>query len=296
MKRVTQLPAAQGAGENRKGAVRDSTVTATRSLQRSDVGRSSTRVSSSAVEQGAAVRRPFAVFDIDGTLIRWQLYHAVADELNKAGLIDERLFSRIRGARMQWKRRTHDEAYKAYELELITGTADMLRNITPQELEAAAQRVFDEYKDQTYIYTRQLINELKAKDHILLAISGSPHEVVTHIAAYYGFDDFVAAQFVRENNHFTGENITPIFDKKAALASLVEKHGLEYNDSLAIGDSYSDIALLNEVEDPIAFNPEGKLFEHAKKQGWKIVVERKNMIYELEPKNGQYILAQTDNR
>ena len=25
--------------------------------------------------------RPFAVFDIDGTIIRWQLYHALADEL-----------------------------------------------------------------------------------------------------------------------------------------------------------------------------------------------------------------------
>ena len=32
--------------------------------------------------------RPFAVFDIDGTLIRWQLYHAVADDMAKQNIIN----------------------------------------------------------------------------------------------------------------------------------------------------------------------------------------------------------------
>ncbi len=30
--------------------------------------------------------QPFAVFDIDGTIIRWQLYHALADELAKENI------------------------------------------------------------------------------------------------------------------------------------------------------------------------------------------------------------------
>jgi phosphoserine phosphatase len=45
------------------------------------------------------------------------------------------------------------------------------------------------------------------------------------------------------------------------------------------------------VENPIAFNPEKKLFDYAQGKNWKIVLERKNMVYELENKNGQYELV-----
>jgi phosphoserine phosphatase len=49
--------------------------------------------------------------------------------------------------------------------------------------------------------------------------------------------------------------------------------------------------MLEAVEQPIAMNPSQKLFDHAQKHGWKIVVERKNMIYELEDRDGSYVLA-----
>ena len=38
--------------------------------------------------------RPFAVFDIDGTLIRWQLYHSIADTLARLGHIEPKLTGR----------------------------------------------------------------------------------------------------------------------------------------------------------------------------------------------------------
>ncbi len=63
--------------------------------------------------------RPFAVFDIDGTIIRWQLYHAIADALAKTGHIDAKLFEQARQARMQWKKRVGDDAFKDYELILV---------------------------------------------------------------------------------------------------------------------------------------------------------------------------------
>jgi phosphoserine phosphatase len=39
--------------------------------------------------------------------------------------------------------------------------------------------------------------------------------------------------------------------------------------------------MLEAVENPIAFNPNQTLYNHAKKRGWEIVVERKDVIYEL---------------
>ena len=52
-----------------------------------------------------------------------------------------------------------------------------------------------------------------------------------------------------------------------------------------------DASVLKLVETAIAFNPEDKLYTLAKEQAWKIVIERKNVIYELEPSNGTYLLA-----
>jgi phosphoserine phosphatase len=52
--------------------------------------------------------------------------------------------------------------------------------------------------------------------------------------------------------------------------------------------------MLGMVEHPVAFNPSQKLFREAERRGWKIVIERKNMIYELEKAGAGYRLARTN--
>jgi FMN phosphatase YigB (HAD superfamily) len=56
--------------------------------------------------------RKFAVFDIDGTLIRWQLYHAVFDQMAKQGHIPADDYQRARDLRMKWKIRESADAYQ----------------------------------------------------------------------------------------------------------------------------------------------------------------------------------------
>lgn len=240
-------------------------------------------------------QRPFAVFDIDGTLIRWQLYHAIADELVKLGYIDSRAFQSVKDARMQWKKRSGPEAFRVYERKLVFAYEKMLLKLTFSEFEKAAENVFKKYKDQVYTYTRQLAAKLKKDGYMLFAISNSQIEIVKQIADYYGFDDYVGTYYHHQNGRFTGAATIPLGGKHTLLAELVKKHGLGYSQSLAVGDSSSDITMLEAVEIPIAFNPERKLFEHAQKRGWKVVVERKNMIYELDRQNGKYFLAQTNS-
>jgi phosphoserine phosphatase len=50
---------------------------------------------------------------------------------------------------------------------------------------------------------------------------------------------------------------------------------------VGVGDTDGDIPLLRKVETPICFNPNQKLYEHAKKEGWPVVVERKDVVYTL---------------
>jgi len=263
-----------------------------RSQQRSDSPKADGSASGSARRQAGAAQKPFAVFDIDGTLIRWQLYHALADALAKRGYIQAEAFQIIRAARMDWKRRVGPESFTDYEMQLMKLYVKVLRKLTVDQLNEAAEAVFQEYKDQVYTYTRDLISELKSKDYLLFAISGSQVEIVEKIANYYGFDDFVSRVDEHKHNKFTGKSTTPIFDKDIVLKEFIKKHDVDLGNSVAVGDSPSDIKVLEIVEKPIVFNPEKRLLAHAQKKSWKIVIERKNVVYELEPgKNGRYELV-----
>jgi HAD superfamily hydrolase (TIGR01490 family) len=239
--------------------------------------------------------RPFAVFDIDGTIIRWQLYHALADELARSGQLDAEQFKQVRQARMAWKRRAHDASFHDYQ-EMLVATFDMaLTNIDVEALKQASDSVIAEYKDQAYTYTRNLINDLKANGYLLFAISASQDEIVKLLADYYGFDDAGGSTYEVKDGRFTGQSdILKSERKPVFLKQLVEKHQAGWQGSIAVGDTESDIPMLSAVEQPIAFNPTKALFEHAKEQSWKVVIERKNMVYELEPGDGTYLLAKTD--
>src|SRR4029079_18165341 len=127
--------------------------------------------------------------------------------------------------------------------------------------------------------------------YLLFAISGSQSEIVAKIASHYGFDDFVGSTYERKGNKFTGKKIIAKDSKHIILQNLVSKHGATYKNSIGVGDSEGDLTMLGEVSRPIAFNPSKLLFEEAKKRGWPIVIERKNMIYNLEPKDGKYLLV-----
>lgn len=243
----------------------------------------------------AKTLRKFAVFDIDGTLIRWQLYHAIADTLARQGHIKPESYQAMKDARMEWKRRAGG-SFRDYEVQVIEVYEAILKTLTYEQFESAISAVFEEYKDQVYTYTRDLIAKLKIEGCLIFAISGSQTEIVAKIADYYGFDDYVGTIYERRDNGFSGSKTIGSLDKDATLKALAKKHHTDFKDSVGVGDSRSDISMLELVENPIALNPEKDLFEYAKKKGWKIVLERKNMVYELEKHGRKYELAKTNTK
>lgn len=235
--------------------------------------------------------RRFAVFDIDGTLIRWQLYHAVVDALGKRKLIDPKSYDQLLAARMEWKQRKHVDSFARYEDILIRIYEEALPLIDVHMFDKIAQEVAERYKTQVYVFTRDLISSLKKQNYVLLAISGSHAELVQCVANQYGFDDWIGTQYIRSGRRFTGDKKIASKDKQRSLDKLIKKHRLSLSKSIGIGDSVSDVSFLEMVETPIAFNPSQQLFEMAYQRGWEIVIERKNVIYKLEKKDGHYILA-----
>jgi phosphoserine phosphatase len=117
-----------------------------------------------------------------------------------------------------------------------------------------------------------------------LAISHSPKEVVQAFGKGLGFDKIYGTIGEEDDKgRLTGKVLHEdfIFDKAKVLERAVQKENLMLRGSVGIGDTESDIPFLKMVSRPICFNPNKKLYDHARRAGWEIVVERKDVIYKI---------------
>ena len=242
-------------------------------------------------------KRPYAVFDIDGTLIRWQLYHALADKLVKLGAIDASDYRQVLRARNNWKSRRATTSFSEYEAAMIDLVGRSLPGMDYSLFKDACSDVFKRYQDQVYTFTRDLITQLRQQHYLIFALSGSPSELVSMVAEYYNFDDFAGSTYDVQDGHLSGivkALLGPAKPKR--LLTLIEQHDASLSGSIAVGDTASDIGMLELAERAIAFNPSQELFNKALESGWEVVVERKNMVYRLNYEHGSYVLAATTDR
>jgi phosphoserine phosphatase len=73
----------------------------------------------------------------------------------------------------------------------------------------------------------------------------------------------------------------PIKRKGDVLKQYVYEHHLTLDGSYGVGDTESDASFLDIVEYPIAFNPNENLKKIAQEKGWRIVVEKKDVVWDM---------------
>jgi len=71
-------------------------------------------------------------------------------------------------------------------------------------------------------------------------------------------------------------------NKSNILHRVIEQENLTMEDSVAVGDTASDISVLEMVHNPICFNPNNELYKRAKASKWEVVVERKDVVYTIQ--------------
>jgi len=237
-------------------------------------------------------KQKFAAFDIDGTLFRSGLYREIAYELMKMKALPREVMEETTLKNREWRHRTHGNAFEEFDMLVVDRVGSALPDLRIADYETAVQRVFSKKAENVYVYTRNLLQELKQNGYFLIAISGSQVEIVEPFAKKYGFDAWVGQEWERGEEFFTGNTTKSHTDKDAILQHLIDEYQLDTTGSVAVGDSNGDAGMLGYVETAIAFNPTAELYEKAMEHKWNIVIERKNMIYELRAnKNGQFELT-----
>lgn len=236
--------------------------------------------------------KKIAVFDIDGTLYRWQLFHELVEELTRAEVFPDNTFREVDTAWNDW--RGGNLHFHGYESLVVETLMKYLPLIPIKTFEAVCDKVIAQSSHKLHAYPKQLLKSLRNQGYTIVAISGSQQELLDRFAAKHDIDIAIGAVYERKDGHFTGETSRMTIGRKAViLQELVNEHGFSLEGSVAIGDSDGDIELLSAVEKPIAFNPSEGLFEHAKTASWPIVIERKNIAYHLERKDDALVLAKT---
>ncbi|MBD3244977.1 MAG: HAD-IB family phosphatase [Candidatus Moranbacteria bacterium] len=221
-----------------------------------------------------------AVFDIDGTIFRSNLHFELLDGLAYKGVFEKKALLRVIKSYRDWL--DNLGTYEKYKEELVKTYSQQLKGKNKDAIIKIAGKVVDFYRNRKFIYTTKLIKKLR-KDHMLLAISGSPIEIVRQYNKYLKFDDVFGTVYeIDKNRNYTGKEVyTPVDNKSRVLKRYVAEKGISLKGSTGVGDTASDITALELVENPIAFNPDLNLYKHAQKKKWKIVVERKDVIYKI---------------
>ena len=224
-----------------------------------------------------------AVFDIDGTLFRSSLLIELTNSLVTKKIFPEEAKKEIQEDYINWLNR--ESGYENYIRKVVSVYEKFIVGCSEHEVEKTVEKVLSQERKKLYRYTRDLIKKLKKESYFLFAISGSPGHIITSFAKEMGFDKYLGGYYEVVDGKFTGVQPygNPAQDKKKTLQSFLDKSEIEFDliDSLGIGDTESDISFLEMLGNPIAFNPNQKLADHAKKNNWKIIVERKDVIYDL---------------
>jgi HAD superfamily hydrolase (TIGR01490 family) len=221
-----------------------------------------------------------AIFDIDGTIFRSSLLIETTEALINAGVFPAGARQVYAKAYENWANRK--DSYKKYIWAVIKAYGKNIVGVSRAKYIAVVRNVIAFHHNRAYRYTRDLVKKLKKSGYYLLAISNSPMEVVEKFGRHMGFDKVYGRIYdVGANGKFTGKVLYDelISDKAKILKRAIKKENLTLDGSVGIGDSESDIPFLKMVSRPICFNPNSVLYKHARRARWKVVVERKDVVY-----------------
>ena len=128
-------------------------------------------------------QRKFAVFDIDGTLYRWQLFHELVEELTLAKVFPNDTFHSVDNAWNDWRGGNLD--FHGYENLVVKSIIEYLPSIPIVTFEAACDSVIARSGHKLHAYPKQLLQTLKKDGYVIIAISGSQQELLERFGALH---------------------------------------------------------------------------------------------------------------
>ncbi|MFH0969320.1 MAG: HAD family phosphatase [Patescibacteria group bacterium] len=228
------------------------------------------------------MKNKVAIFDVDGTIFRKNLHFVLINELVFMGVFPKKVKNILVDIYADWLE--HEGTYEKYRMALVDLYAEHIKGVDREDILKASKEVIRFHEKRTYIFAEKLIQRLKKENYRIIAISGSPMEIVEEYnRKHLKFDKVFGSVYELDSGGiYTGKNLfEPTKNKGEVAKQYAFENKISFKDSYGMGDTESDVSFLKMVENPIVFNPNQNLKEIAEENKWKIVVEKKDVIYEI---------------
>jgi HAD superfamily hydrolase (TIGR01490 family) len=211
-----------------------------------------------------------AIFDLDHTLINGDSDHLWGEYMVAKGIVDEQAYRKRNDAfYLDYQRGTLDnDQYLAFALEPLT-------HYSLDELYAWRQDYVDKWiRPLVAPGTAALLDSHRMRNHELMIISATNLFVSEPIGQMLGVATVLATEPEIIDNRYTGRFLgIPTYQqgKVAALREWLGERADELANSYFYSDSLNDLALLEQVDHPIAVGPDDDLKAIALARNWKII-------------------------
>ncbi|MGS2744230.1 histidinol-phosphatase [Halomonas sp. LS-001] len=211
-----------------------------------------------------------AIFDLDNTLISIDSDHAWGEFLLEQGAVDPVAYR---------------EANERFMADYNAGTLDIaaflevalkpLAEHSPEQL-AAWHQQFMASKIEPHILSKaeELVARHRTKGDTLLIITATNRFITGPIAERLGIDHLIAVEPEIIDGHYTGKVTgVPSFreGKVTRLEQWLEQQDLTLDGAWFYSDSHNDLPLLEQVDHPVAVDPDNTLRQVAEERQWRVM-------------------------
>ncbi len=213
-----------------------------------------------------------AFFDVDGTLIRTNLVHALAFyAMNQGSFLGTawQMARTVASIPLFWatdkvNRKLFNEVFYRY-----------YQGQTEDRLAVLAEDLFEEVLlPAIYPGTPRLLDEARRAGCRIVLCTGALDITMRPLARHLGADDLIATRMHFVGGVATGRVVPPIIEgahKALVVRDYCVREGLALEASHAYSDSFSDYPMLAVVGHPTAVNPDLRLRGVARAYEWPVI-------------------------
>ncbi|HKJ51481.1 MAG TPA: HAD family hydrolase [Gammaproteobacteria bacterium] len=211
-----------------------------------------------------------AIFDLDHTLLNGDSDYLWGEYMVENGIVDEQEYRQRNLVFYEDYQRgkLDNDTYLAFALEPLTRySIAQLHAWRSDFVESWIRPIIVEGAEN-------LLSQHRDRGHELLIISATNLFVTEPIAALLGVPTILSTEPEIVDNRYTGRYLgTPTYQrgKVAVLGQWLDKSGKNLLGSYFYSDSINDLALLEQVDNPIVVHPDDELKAIAESRNWKII-------------------------
>jgi len=220
-----------------------------------------------------------AFFDIDGVLTKGFVIHDFWRYLGKKGKVAKETVEKLEGIREKYDR--GDIGYREMVTNAVQNSGKGLKGKKHSDVKEEMKMFLETRKIETFRYSSPLIKMLKENGFTIIAISGSNIDFIVNYKKILGLDEVYGTEYEVIDGLYTGKikiNMALEEGKSATVEKLV--NGMQT--AIGFGDTEQDIAILKNVNIPIALNPNNELRKIATERGWSILIENDDVVEEVK--------------